>query len=686
MFKKHLPFIKQHNSKECGVCSLAMIVKYYNGYISTTELSEMLKYTKDGISAYQLIEASKKLGFNAYGIKTNLEDYKTNIFPVIALIKNENNLNHYVVVYKIDYINKKVVVADPANKISLYSLNTFLNCWENIFIVLYPVTTIINKSYKNNLMSFYKQITVYNKNMFLKLYILSLILLSLVLLTAYFYEWIIEGINNNQNNNYYINVTLIYLSLYLIFNLVNYIRNNHLIKLSIKTNYIIMTNLYKQLINLPYKYYQNHTTGEILNKLNEISNIEIFFIKLLSFITFNIFQFIISIIIILMFFPYLFLIILTYIVVSVLVEYIYYKKYCKSYYFYQNNNEANLNYIKETIISYKTIKGINLEENFINKFIIKYLKLLKPASQYNKQLNMHEFIKNIIKDSLSIILVIVTIFNNTVDPSIIVKLFLLRTLVGYLLNSLSIFTELLTIYPKARVALQKIDFLFVNSIKKTLITNKISNIDIKNLIFSYDDKNNIVNDINLKITNNQKILLSGKTGSGKSTLLKLLLNYIQPDSGTIKFNNTVLNERNSNISYVSQESNIFFDTLKNNLLLNRNISNSKLNEIVEICQLEEIINSKNNGINSLVNEEGSNYSGGEKQRICLARALIKEFDVLIIDEGLSAVNNEIEYQIMKNIINYYKDKIIIVISHKSCIRNLFDKIYKIEKGKIYECI
>ena len=124
---KHFPFIKQLNEKDCGVCSLAMIIKYYGGNYTLNELRKLTNTNNHGTTAYHLIEASKKIGFTAKGIKCKFDDLNKDnfILPCIAHLKYESS-GHYIVIYKVDFKKKTIVIADPANKIKTITFNDIL--------------------------------------------------------------------------------------------------------------------------------------------------------------------------------------------------------------------------------------------------------------------------------------------------------------------------------------------------------------------------------------------------------------------------------------------------------------------------------------------------------------------------------------------------------------------------------
>ena len=214
-------------------------------------------------------------------------------------------------------------------------------------------------------------------------------------------------------------------------------------------------------------------------------------------------------------------------------------------------------------------------------------------------------------------------------------------------------------------------FAYKSENKKRLTPN--NNIYIKDLNYTFDKENYVLKNINLKIPNKSKILVTGDSGSGKSTLFKIIKGYYDDYIGSVTIGKKEVNKYDiQNIIYISQKEILFTGTLKDNLSL------KKLNKkAFEICEINDITRNDN----YLIEEDGYNLSGGQKQRIVLARAL-NQFKTLIIDEGLNQVSVDMERRILKKILKKYKSKTIIYISHRLDNLDLFDRYIKMHKGKI----
>ena len=214
------------------------------------------------------------------------------------------------------------------------------------------------------------------------------------------------------------------------------------------------------------------------------------------------------------------------------------------------------------------------------------------------------------------------------------------------------------------------------------------NIEFKNLSYKIGSKY-LFKNLNLIIKENEKILLSGDSGTGKSTLVKILMRYINIDYGMVKIKDIDINHYHlenirKNITYVSSNEYLFNDTIKNNISLYREYQDEEIDKVCKICFVDEIIKSKDTGLNTMIEENGFNLSNGERQRIILARSILKESSIYIFDEALGQIDINKEKKILESIFKYLNNKIIIVISHRFNNKKLFDRVLKLEEGIINE--
>jgi len=229
-----------------------------------------------------------------------------------------------------------------------------------------------------------------------------------------------------------------------------------------------------------------------------------------------------------------------------------------------------------------------------------------------------------------------------------------------------------------------------NSTNKKLKFNK--NIVLENINFSYNKKENILKNINLSIKKGQKVGFIGKTGSGKSTLLDVIMGLLNPKSGKIKSDETLLDETNKkewqkNFAHVPQSIFLSDATILENIAFGipkNQIDTKKVIEAAKEACLHDFILTLPQKYDTYVGERGVQLSGGQRQRIGIARALYKNAEVIIFDEATSALDNETEKQVMKAINNLNEKLTILMIAHRLSTLEDCDVIYKLENGKIVD--
>ena len=206
-------------------------------------------------------------------------------------------------------------------------------------------------------------------------------------------------------------------------------------------------------------------------------------------------------------------------------------------------------------------------------------------------------------------------------------------------------------------------------------------IKFNNVSFNYPERKNTISNLSLKILKNTIVGIKGETGSGKSTFIKLLMNLLEPSSGIIEIDRSPLksikNSWSAKIGYIPQNFYILDDTFLENIVFSedkKEVNNKKINEIIKFCELENLIKNLPNGLNTIVGPSGKLLSGGQAQRLAIARALYQDRDILIFDEATNALDKDTEDKILKNIVNLKSSKTIIIISHNQKVLNLCDEV------------
>lgn len=670
---KKYELVKQSDLKDCGVSSLASIAKYYKMNLSIERLRDMTKTDRNGTTAYHIVETAKALGFESYGIECDLENIdKNKIFlPAIAYTVIDNSYKHFLVIYEINFKNKFLIIADPADKIKKMSFDEFKKIFKNILIIIYPIRNLTSQTTLTK-KTFLKKIFKKYRNLLIKIFTLTFIFMLLNIMGLI----ILKSMFKLSNYKYLIITFLICILIETLKLFNNIFKNKLIIKLDYEIDNYLTNEIFSKIISLPYKFYRNRTTGEILSRINDLEKVKQFILDIISCFI-NICLILVSSFFLISINLKLFLITLFIVFLKTVIYLLFHKKLYNSIKAVKKEKETVNSYMIETITGFETIKGLNLERKFVSNLKHRYEKYLEKKDGlnkiYNKSIISKEFVNNLGFTSL-IFTGLILVKQNIITFG---DLIIYTSFLSYFLDPIKQLFEIEKEMKEAIISIEKIINLYYDENKKTT-KEKIKEITIKNLNYSYNDKKFIIEKFNMKIKPRDKVMLFGPSGSGKSTILKLIKKYYETNN--IKINNKI--KENENVIYVSQNEILFTDTLYNNIVLNRNISEEKIKEVMSMCSIDSIFKNNILSYNMLIEENGFNISGGEKQRIILARTLLTDFEVLLLDESFSEMDINLERKIIKNILSKFKDKIIIMVSHRKDNLDLFNTLIEFKNNKI----
>lgn len=660
--------VYQRNSKDCAVACLLSIIKYYNGSNTFNNIRYLTKCSNNGVTALNLIEASKKLGFESKGLRCSYEDLFKLPKPLICHIKYDNGYTHFVVLHKVS--NSGILVFDPYNGLKKYSKEDFLRIWTNIVITLKPIRKL--DYIKENNMSYLKEIIINNLFYYIMIIIISLVVIFVSLFSSSYFKLLLES----NNKNYILKLFLIIIAFKEIIVL---LRNKILLKLESNVLTSLNVNTHKTLLSLPYYYFSSRTCGDIITKFNDLEYVKqiLVDVPICMFVDVSllIFSSIILININLKLFVIFLISCLLYVIILLLND----RKQKNIIEQVQDSNSIKTSYLYENINAIDSIKNMNISNLRHDRFKIVYNNYIKSLFKYERLCSNISFIKNIIfAFSTNIILYygIKLVDNNVISLS---NLILFNSLIVFFLNPLNEIYELFPLIKKGINSIKRVGEIFDIKINDSSVLVKDYDIKINDLSHSFDGYNDVLLGVNYNINEKDKIMVLGESGSGKSTLFKLVSKIYESRVNSIYIGGNDINQVDvSNlITYVSENEKLFNDTLNNNIVLNN--ENSNLNRILEITKVKEILERKNISLNSIIEEDGTNLSKGEKQKIILSRSLLKSSKILILDESLSGLEIEEEYEIMKNILLEFKYKTIIYISHSKVCIPLFNKIINFDK-------
>ena len=474
----------------------------------------------------------------------------------------------------------------------------------------------------------------------------------------------------------------------------NYIRNIYLVKGANEIYVRIQMQVYDHIQSLPIRYFDNIPAGSVVSRItSDVNQIRTFFVS--SFIQIMIITLkILFSYVVLFYVDYrfaLFMLLLFPIMYFVLK--IYNKLTIDSIKGYRRKFSESNGIINENYQNLEVIKAFNREKASIadwNKHNIERYDYWKKLNQVDSLL-LHN-ITGVYRVILFIGIVYYYAYSNFNNNIFGVTLGMVYLFINYttdIIYRIADFTMGISTYVRAVGAANNIQEILKLEVEKDIdmqeMRNFRGNIEFKNLYFAYNEDDYVLKDINLEIKENQTVAFVGHTGSGKSTIMNLVVKFYEPSKGVLKIGGKDISEYSrkylrENIAIVLQDSFLFEGTLLENITTSgdKNLAEKALTQVGGDFILE------NHSLESKVEVGGSNFSTGEKQLICLARALAKNPKILILDESTANIDSETEQNVGKAITELKQGRTTLIIAHRlSTIKNA-DNIFVLNKGVVVE--
>ncbi|SIT96145.1 ATP-binding cassette, subfamily B [Epilithonimonas bovis DSM 19482] len=703
---KLFPNYIQPDFKDCGPTCLRIIAKFYGKTIPLQQIRNLSETTREGSSLLGLSEAAENLGFRSLGVQIDFKTLCEEVpFPCIV----HWNKQHFVVVYKIDKTGK-VYISDPSYGLITYTKDEFIKHWiganadetteEGIALLLETTPVFYKNEFdedeKKMTFSFLSKYLLKYKSLVVQLAVglLAGSLLSLIL--PFLTQSIVDVGIQNQDLNFIYLVLIAQIMLFLGRMGIEVIRSWILLHLSTRINISIISDFFIKLMKLPISFFDTRMTGDIMQRINDHTRIE----QLLTSSSLNTLFSLVNLIIfsiVLLFYDYrLFLVYLVGAILYIGWISFFLKKRKELDYkrFSQISQEQSK--VIELVNGMQEIKMHNAEKQkrwgweFLQ---VKLFKLrIKSLSLEQWQSVGGNFI-NQMKDILVSFLSAKLVLSGNLTLGMMLSV---QYIIGQLNSPLLQLVEFIRQTQDAKISLERLGEIHDKEDEENKDEQYVSeipqnDIEVSNMSFRYIGSDQFVfENLNLSIPYQKTTAIVGASGSGKTTLLKLLMKFYEPNNGEIKIANTNLKNISpktwrDHCGVVMQEGYVFNDTIAGNIAIGEGfIDKQKLRKAVEIANIKDFIETLPLSYNTKIGNEGLGVSGGQKQRLFIARAVYKSPEYIFFDEATSALDANNEKIIMENLEQFFKGKTAIVIAHRLSTVKHADKIIVLDKGKVVE--
>ena len=726
--------IKQHDQKDCGATCLAMVCKYYGYEASISKFREYTKTDNRGTNIYSIVKAARELGLEAEALEGDFDELREGFkqqeihIPFIAHIVTETGFAHFVVVNRLT--DKNVIVSDPAVGILKYSVEEFNQLWTGGIISFIRSNRFVNAKASNYLTKIMRKAIWQHRKKLGVIVFTSLFIIFTGIIGTYIFRIIIDyattGLRYNIGGsdiaffqmleegwvkniagalhrwgnstlfslNYVDIICMAVIALYILGAFIQLVRGRMLAKFTQQVDMNIMLEYYEHTLSLPLSFFGTRKTGEILSRYGDAVSIRDAISNGTLTALLDSIMLIVGYVVLLGISPKLTIAATAVLTMYVLIILLFKNKI-------QNINKKTreedaqiMSFFKEGIDGIETIKVFQQEEQVKGKGKDLFQKML--ASVFNG--NMLKVYQGTLVGHMSLIGTIILLWigmRGVISSDLTIgEVIAFTALTSYILNPIQNLVNLQPLIQTAAVAADRLgDILLVE--KENLRYGQKSQslqrtIEFKNVDFRYGNGELILNNCSFQVDKGKRVALVGESGSGKTTIAKLLMAFYDIEKGKIFFDERVLGNLSKEdvrgkIAYVSQDVFFFTDTILNNLRLgNPDATPEAIKKVCKMSMADEFLMDLPMGIQTVLDENGTNLSSGQRQRLAIARALLKNPDILILDEATSNLDSVTELAIAHMIEGLNENMTCIIIAHRlSTIKNC-DEIFVLSKGRVVE--
>lgn len=685
--RRSVPFIEQMQQTECGICCIAMLMRYYKSDEKITTIRKTLEAGRDGLRLSYLSKYMQEKGFVTKMYRAHYSYLGDLPLPAIIFWNNE----HYVILEKCRKNN--IVIVDPAFGRRKISKETLMECYSNVVMTVQPTEKFVPTKEKNDIWGNVLEHLKKRKMLLAKIIVYSLIVYGLQMGVPIIIQQMIDTISAGQSVESAGKYFILSISIVGVLGIINYIRSKRVLRLQIETDGFLSKGTFSKLLRLPYKYFEGRSSGDILFRLNSLNTIRdllseqcvqtVMQAGMLVFIVGYMMQKSILITVISM---------VTFIALGIFIMAI--KPFITEVNYIDMMENTKLQTVQvETIYSIFAIKVAAMENTVKQNWLKAYERCLKAYEKKCNVINIYTTAITLIETVVPVILLGIGIFSSMNGGITIGETIAIYSLAGSffatgvsLYNSYNDFITASAYMERIHDIIDSEDEANPEDPIEIKISGKVS---IKNLSFAYTKySENVLEDINLDIEEGEKIAIVGASGSGKSTLGKIILGLYEPTKGDILYDGVSIRNMNKRqlrkqIGVVPQDMTLFNKSILENIRMNQeDIRLEEVERAAEIAKIKEEIESMPMKYHTMVSDMGMNLSGGQRQRIALARAVVQDRDLIILDEATSALDYENERKISDFMAS--KKCTRIIIAHRLSTIMDADKIIVLDRGKIAE--
>lgn len=686
------PYIQQQSSSDCGVASLAMVAQYWGKRLSLNVLRNLAKVGRTGATLKNLADAAETVGFQARPVRASLGRLRDQ-HPWIAHWQGD----HYVVVYQVK--GNRVLIADPAKGKRSITEKEFLSQWTGYALLLTPTPDLKTIDAKDDHSIFrFGQILWSYRPTLLQIIFLSLLIQIFGLITPLFTQVILDRVVTEKSLSA-LNVFAIGLLLFSVWRVgLMAVRRYLLDYFSNRLDLTLLSGFVGHALKLPLKFFEDRQVGDVITRVQENQKVQMFLVRQLISTWLDATMAIVYLGLMFYYNWQLTLLVIALIPPLVLLAAIatpLLRRVSRENF---NDTSEQNSQLVEMMTGISTIKAMAAERDVRWRWEDRLTAMLNSQFRAQKLANSVQSVGGLISALGSTALLWYGAYLVIQGELTIGQFVAFNLLIGSVISPILAIVDFWDELQEIVISIERLNDVFATAPEESskrlmLVMPPIrGDIQFENVTFRYedvDDRNTLQN-LTFSIEAGETIAIVGRSGSGKSTLVKLIQGLYQPNNGRVLIDGHDVRHVSpptlrSQLGVVPQDCFLFSGTILENIQLYR--PEYGLEQVIEAAKLAEahgFIQELPLGYNTRVGERGANLSGGQRQRIAIARALLGDPAILILDEATSSLDTESERRFQQNLRRISRGRTTLVIAHRLSTVRHSDRILVVDKGVLVE--
>jgi len=685
--KKRVPLILQAEVAECGLATMAMVASYHGHQLDMPAMRKRFSANLKGMNLQQLIELGDSLGLASRALKCPIAEVNKLAIPCIL----HWDMNHFVVLTRVK--GNKFSVNDPAVGKRILSLEDFNKHFTGIALELTPTSNFEQKQERKRmkLSQLWSKITGL-KGALIKLFTLSIVLQLFVLATPYYMQWVVDEVLISHDKPLLIVLAMGFALLVVISMITTVVRSWLILRLSSLLNMQMGVNLLRHLLRLPMNFFESRHIGDIISRFGSLAYIRE---RITTGLVETTVDGVMSLAILGMMLLYsvkLTIVVLIAVALYTLIRLALYRP------LHQATEESIQNKAKEQTNFLENIRGIQTIKLFGNESQRQGIWQNRYAEVINADIRVGKL--RISFDAANKLLfglenVLVIYFSAMIVMDGMLSIGMALAFIAYkgmFTERFANLIEQIIQFKMMRLHLDRISDIALHSQEKhregnALLPQTKGELTLENISFSYGEgERNIIDNLSLTIEAGDSVAITGDSGGGKTTLVKLMLGLLQPTSGRILLDGQDitrigLKQYRQKLAAVMQDDTLLAGSIADNIsFFDPEPNYLRVEQCAQLAAIHKDIAQMTMGYNALVGDMGANLSGGQVQRLLLARALYKQPTLLFLDEATSHLDIDNEAKISQQIQHLSITRII--IAHRLETINKADRILRLHQGKL----